>query len=430
MIIDVASLLRKSFAGTAGMVEGFSTYGAILVNLNPSGRFTRSNKAIAASLALINSIIEAVSCNNFQGKEIENYLKNREDVVEIEEDGEQRPISRKRKTLYLLTRYGFLIISLLSDLGANCLLYSASKASIHDLSNGNNELLSTISHWELGCIVGYFVLLDLPFILTGEMAQTLKEMREQFNIKERLAPDRAFVESLQTVMQPVAKSRVCREIIRVSGSAADTFEHILALLLSIPIFLFLKVASLSSIWPFVVGTIGLFLLFTLIQECYLTTYWFEGGFVDQNLRAMANDDENYNNTPWVSYTLAKIVYFLLPTVAFLHGIGDWLTMVLGGDESPIPSFIIHPLAFWVFCISTLAYFFTEVVTGRKALLRVLTPVAANASTVLRNTGSPLADGSRERQTELEEFVPLKPPFEEAPTINSLPLPSNRSTMSV
>jgi hypothetical protein len=391
MKFTIGTNLRLLASSIESIAEGCNTLFSITSFQNPATSLT---KAMALTIGLATGVIEWVTCYNFQGAEVQRHLDgesvedNHRFLVEFEE------ISRKRRIAYLSTRYGYMAFSLSVDYLANCLLYSATKAWIQDFQDGEDTPLSFISKGEAGAILVYFLLFDLPFILTGEMAQTLKEMRSQFHISYEQAPDRDMLDKIEQLMKPLAGNNFFRKTIRVGGSLGDTIEHLTPLIIIVPPSWILAVINSPTIIAWATGALSATVLLTTTLTVLAQTYLFEGKFSENNLKAIAFDNtESVEDTRWVPVPAAKIFHALLPFGAALHGVDTGFSLQIALRSWEAPEVAVYLTASTGALITYFFYLYSEVKESKeslKAITREEVPVGMMLA-VMGRTRSPLAN---------------------------------------
>jgi hypothetical protein len=306
------------YSGVEAIAEAASTGTSLLVSNNSGAVLTKSTLAVAYSFGAITGAVEFITNYCFQGSVIRKRLSNDEvnyDIIyeqELEELLNGR-ISTRRKSAYLTLKYSYIATGLVVDYLGISLLYSATKAWGQDFSNGQDLPLTSITHPEAVMILFYYLLFDLPFILTTEMPQTCKEIRKMFAIEEHQMPDAELINKILAAAKFFAQSEWIRKFIRIFGSIADMLEHVIPLIIIIHPSWILWIASLNPGLAWGSAAAGSFFLLVVTATILAQTYLFEGKFSEKNLRSVVEQfgDELDEEKPSIHPTLAAIFHKLL-----------------------------------------------------------------------------------------------------------------------
>ncbi len=356
-----------------GCSEAASAGSSILVStVDSSANLTPANYIGPYAFGILTGIITFVTSYSFQGAEIRKRFSDTDEEEEIEYDPIDE-ISRRRKSAYIFLKYSYIASAFVVDLLDVCLLYSASKAWIQDFKEDEDTPLTFISHTEGSLILLYYCLLDLPFILTTEVTQTCSQIRESFKISPEEAPDHLLIEKIKRLIRPLAINNFRREVIRVSGSVADTIEHVTPLMLIIPPSWILRLSAEPAIISGGVLTAAALMVIGVTGTILTQTYLFEGWFSKKNLIETTIDDgdDSYEEEePWVNSTFSKAFHKLLYLGGPLHGIDIGLSILLTLRELEAPEALVYIASFSAFFIGWMGNHYSEVMESQENLKKI------------------------------------------------------------
>jgi hypothetical protein len=362
-------------------------------NNSTSDVFTSEQLAIACSGAVATGLVSAITIFFFQGSILQERLLNN---AEKEEEEQERPaISARTKYAYFAMRYLYMGSGLVIDFFRIVLLYSALNAWISDIRNEEETPLSFVSSPELFSLLLYYLLLDVPFMATNEMAETLKEMRKIFRINTKEVPDR-IMNCLLSVFKHCARSPLFQKYVRIFGSLADTAEHITPLILFIPPEWVSQIANAPPSVAWSVGVSASLPLALITTTIYLQTVLFEGNISEANLKKLANlfegemsennlksitnessnesedgsDSEIDNEARWLNPRIAKVLYTLLYLGGLTHGFDTAISFFLILKELGVLNEATWTVTLGAFLTAWAGSHFSEVRESQESLEKI------------------------------------------------------------
>jgi hypothetical protein len=315
-------------------------------------------------------VITWASTYYIQGHEIRvRFSKQDLDLEALPQD--PVVITPARRRGILSAKYIYAGVSVLVGIKDVLFLYSATKGMVETLKTGEDVPLATLSTLDLAIAGFYFTAFKLPFILTVDVMKTWKEFKkDRLGITDGSDQDELMLQ-LQKLIHPLACSAHFRRFVRISGSVADTFEHLLSvpLFAAVPLRNYLNELSPSIAYP--LGT-GICLLYGGLAGIILTqTYLFEGAISDNNLKSIAlNTDAIEEEKPWIDPTAAKVFHYLLYSGAPLHGIDSGLSIFLTLKENDVNEYAAGAAAILPILIAGTANYFSEVKESQANLERM------------------------------------------------------------
>lgn len=375
----LGSWLRFGFSMNEAIVEGVNTTDSLLHSIKP-----KKGTPLKISIGIAAAVIEFVTCYNFQGKAIEKNAAGHE-----EEDEENRydpvaELSYLKKFAYPASRYGYCVTSLADDCGGVLFLTSASIAYINRFYNPKaDSVLVDLTSTQAVLGILYFLKFDLPFILTGEMWETLKEMRERMGISPEKAWDKPFIDKLQKLIKPLAESNFFRKYVRTSGALGDMLEHLIPFILFIePSWILALLEAGAAGWSVLAGIILTIIL--IAGTVFAQSYLFEGKFCEANLKAIAGDHSV--SEPKIPHNLARLFQILLVAVAGpLHGVDTALSIFLTLKSFKSPMWATAPLTLGSFLIAWLGNHFSEVMESKEELAKMTLPATPRSEVAAKIT---------------------------------------------
>lgn len=357
-----------------GLSEGCSTGLSIFTSLTETRLPLHMKATIAATSGGVTSIIHAISNFCFQGSVTREIFstKNelRGDDLEILYDDES--ISKKRKFSYLALKYGYCGFALVVVFFELFQLYSATKAFVNDLQKNEDIPVSDLTEIEIACLVIYYLFFDVPFILTNEITQSCKEITKRFNFAPDSLPDQSFLNLLKRIALPFAKSNFVRNFIQLTGSFTDTIEHVLPLVIIIPVPWILNFASQPLIYTVGGATIAIIGLTIVSGTIFAQTYLFEGKYSEENLKniAWASRLDNEVEERWINEKFANFFHTLLYLGGPLHGIDSGLSVTLSLREMKMHPAFIYLAGALAFSIGWLGNHYSEVKESQESLKKI------------------------------------------------------------
>ncbi|MBA2653886.1 MAG: hypothetical protein H0U71_02320 [Gammaproteobacteria bacterium] len=374
-----ARFLRITSSLAQGLADAAEMGTSLLMNRDATKTLTPSNYAVSYLFGILTGIVTGVTHYNFQGREIQKRITNdqRRDSQTEEELAaiETQPLSLKRKSSYLLIKYGYIGMAIIVDYLALSFLYSATKAWVQDLKEGDDTPLTFVSHSEGLAILLYYTLFDLPMVVTTGISQTCTGISNMMDVLPHEAPDKFVMKKLFSAVRPIAASNVCRKLIRGSGTLTDTVEHVLPLIILIPPSVILSIMNSPAIIAWGAAGISLVVLGIVSGTILTQTYLFEGRFSEQNLRWIASKfgEELGDEAAWVSPRVANIFHKLLYLGGPLHGCDNGLSVSLTLKEVSAPASLIAITTPLFFGISWAGNHWSEVKESQDELEEITLP---------------------------------------------------------
>lgn len=393
-IVELAyKALPFAYSTVLGVSETLDTMQGILV-AQAGGNLTKTPTiddtetpafGIALSIGVLAGLLEFLTVYCFQGAVIrknneEGAEANSPEITDEELEAlivEAAPCTRLSP--YIVMKYTYIATGLVVDYLGVSLIYSATKAWIQDFSKpeGEDIPLSMITGGEAGLLLVYYMLFDLPFILTNEMPETCKEIRKLFSIKDHQMPvfDQAFSQKVLQVARPFAGSYFFRRYVRITGSMTDTIEHVLPMLIIVPPSFILKFYNISPFVTLPTAVCASLFILTVTGTILAQTYLFEGNFSENNLKNVANQfgEEIAEEEPWLQPELAKHFHRLLNLGGPLHGIDTALSLLLTLQEQKAHPAMTYTLSAASFLTSWIGNHYSEVKESQHSLNRVTLP---------------------------------------------------------
>jgi hypothetical protein len=364
--------LGKLLSGIYSVVEGVSNAAGTGSSLVMDGS---TNYLFAYTIGAMTGIIELVRTYCFQGATIRKKITDSESDPDADGDTLQptTEISGKRKGAYLVIKYGFILSSLIVNYLSINLLYSEAKAWMRDLKDSENDPLAFLSEAEITLVLLYYILFDLPFMLTNEIPQTCKEISRIMGIPANSTPDYGVTFIIFKLAKPFAANKLFRTgYVRGLGSVADTIEHVAPLVIAVPPPWILKIANSSPIIAW--GSAGLSAsLFTLVFATILAqTYLFEGKFTEKNLDKIRHYSTSYLEIrdPWMNPRIARLFHYLLYLGGPLHGIGTGLDLLLTLRELKAPEALTYVASPATFLVAWMGNHHSEVRKAQSSLRKI------------------------------------------------------------
>ncbi len=384
LIEKIGAWLPLGFSVNEAIVEGLNTTESLRYSVKP-----KKGTPYKIGIGVLAAVIEFVTCYNFQGTAIEENASGVEHKDEEEGHDPVAELSSFKKIAYPASRYGYCATSLIDDCGGILFLTSASVAYINRFYNpAADNVLVNLTPLQATLGILYFLKFDLPFILTGEMWETLKEMRKKIGVHPDQACDKAFIEKLQQLIRPLAKSNFFRKYIRTTGAFADMLEHLIPFILFLEPEWILKLIASGAPGAIVLAIIGI-LIILIAGTVFAQSFLFEGKFCEANLKSIAEKLEAAaanmkKEEAWIPHTLARLFHVLLVCIAGpLHGVDTALTIFLTLKEFKSPMWATVPATLISFLIAWMGNHFSEVMESREELTKMTLPptpqptVAAN-----------------------------------------------------
>lgn len=313
----------------------------------------------------------------FQGAEIRKRLSSQkhEEIDDEQFLANLANPSKKKQSAYLTLKYGYILSNIATGYLRTCLLYSASKAWLHSLINDEELPLTFISPLEGGCLALYYVLFNLPLKLTAEMPETCRGIRQLLQLSVEQVPDKRIMDTLFGAISPIAKLNSCRKVIRVSGTIADTFEHMTPLVIIIPTPWLLDIASGPDWLAETALGVSSVTLLIITATVLAQTYLFEGSFSEKNLLKIASHSklELDKEKPWLNRFVASIFHYFLYLGGPLHGVDTGLSILLALRELKAPSWATHSFAIVSLLIAWMGNHYSEVKESQAALEEITLP---------------------------------------------------------
>ncbi len=324
----------------------------------------------ALDLAIVTGVavglVSFLTLYSFQGPFIRKFFGKEEEIAqEIDEEQIQPllgPAPASRLIPYTLMKYAYLTATILSDPLANILMLSATKAWIQGFYSENLPLAG-LSHAEVGSVIAYYLLFDAPFSLTNEVPATWKEIRKLFSIEKHQIHvyDQAFTNKMKSLASLLVQYPFIRKSIRLTGSIADTLEHIIPVILFIPPTAILDVLEMPLYASVPIGIFSALFTLLISNIILIQTFLFEGAFTKKNLEKIANVPHNDEEEErWVPDLASKIAHYLLYFGAPIHGIDTALTVWLALKEKAVIPAITYSAAAATFIISSGGNWISEV----------------------------------------------------------------------
>lgn len=363
----------------ASLTDGFSdaaSTGSSLLVSNSSTAISNSvgDLASAYSVGGFCGLISAVTTFCFQGgvirKRFSDSPQNDDEIdeAEVERFLDIKP-SMTRKSAYLAMKYSYVGSTIFVNYLWLTLLYSASKAWVQDFKGEGESALTNVTPPESMALILYYVTFDLPFMLTSETTQTCVEMRHLFRIHQDSASDKVIIDKLNALLAPLGRSNHLRKTIRITGSIADTIEHLLPLGLLIPPGWLLSFAKDFPI-PFALAGTGVSLaLLAIAGTILIQSYWFEGKFSEKNLMALAKE-EYAEPRAFIPPKFAKILYYFLAMGGVLGGVDTALSIYLTLRELEAPNYVVAGASFFAFAVAWMAKHYSEVKESQASLIEL------------------------------------------------------------